>query len=859
MKFNLFTNPATLVYPENIPRTGLYLYCCALILHVVAVFTPVPAHCEILLQDTVWEGEVRVEDDILIPRGVSLTIKKGSQVLIKSADGTRTDPEYMSPMTEITIRGRLVVEGTPDDKVVVQLDRESKDSMTWAGIIIDGGEAQVTSCTVRDAATGIWIIDGSLDIRDSTLSENRYGLVAQKESSRVELIDTRISGNDYGLMALNGAVINQKNTVIGDNRKIDFHSAAAPDPDIPLKRYEGVAKTEAVELVDEVILGDTIWQGRIKVTGQVRVPVESRLIILPGTVVEFTQRDTNGDGIGESGLMLQGVLVAKGTAKKPIIFRSAEPGKTAGSWDSLNIINSDGVRNIIEFCQVEDAYRGLHFHFSNVIVQNSVFLNNYRGVQFQESTVELRNNQFHENTSAIQARDSKIVFENNQVVNNVFGANFLRAHLTVGGNTFSRNLEVGLRIREGFPSLSTNIFHNNRFGLMFSDTTYGSVTGNLMVGNSETGLSIRAGANMEIKGNFIQGNSLSGISVRDTEAVIRGNNISANGERGIGLVSFKGPITENTFSDNRLYAIAVEDGSDVAASMNWYDRSDIDPIIYDQKDDATRGRVDYRPLLDEAELIQWPLAKLPFDLEWTGKIAVPATVSIPAGTTLSIKAGSGIFFGKDAGMDVEGHILAIGAEDQRIRFTAFKGKERNSWGEIRIEHSQNSRFSNCDFEYATWAIHSHFNALTVVGCTFRNSGGGIRFRSGPHLIKNCLFSENDIGLRSFRGNADIISNVITRNDKGIFVREKGGGLTITGNNIFENSSYNIWVGDFNRDDIQAPDNWWGSGDPAETIYDARIEPGIGTVLFEPVLSHPLEISFVDRKWRELEPVSSSNP
>jgi hypothetical protein len=77
------------------------------------------------------------------------------------------------------------------------------------------------------------------------------------------------------------------------------------------------------------------------------------------------------------------------------------------------------------------------------------------------------------------------------------------------------------------------------------------------------------------------------------------------------------------------------------------------------------------------------------------------------------------------------------------------------------------------------------------------------------------------------------------------VREQGGGLQIRENNIFGNRDYNIRVGDFNREDIQATGNWWGTDDPAETIFDARREPGIGTVLYDPPLRQPLEITIVD--------------
>jgi parallel beta-helix repeat protein len=809
---------------------------------------PSAAQATILLADTVWEGEVLVEENILVLPGITLTVRKGTVVNVIPADNTRTDPEYMSSLTEITVRGTLNIEGTLDAPVVFRLNSAEKSKGPWAGIIVDGGVVHMRSCTVQDAETGVWVLGGTADLHGVTLAANHYGLVAQQKDSAVTLADTLITGNEYGLLTLNSAVLTTNNSRITGNLKKDTYSPPAEAVALTLKSYAVPPETGKIrEVGDEVIQGDVIWQGHLLVNGLVRVPSGSRLIILPGTVVEFRKKDSNGDGIGENGLMLQGVLLAKGTAQQPIFFRSAEQDGRKGDWDAINIINSDGARNLIEYCQFEDAYRGLHFHFSNVSVQHSIFRNNYRGVQFQESTVELRRNSFQENISAIQARDAKIIFRDNQVQGNVFGANFFRAHLTVQDNSFGFNLDFGLKIREGYPTVSGNIFDHNRFGLMFSDTSYGSVAGNLMLNNSESGVSVRAGANMEINGNFVQANGLSGISLRDSAAVIRDNHISDQGERGVGVISFQGRITGNTFSNNRLYAIAAEDGTDVAAPGNWYDGDDIDQILYDRNDDPARGRIEYTPVAEEPSLFAWPLATVPLDLRWYGRISVPKTVTVPTGATLTIEPGAGIFFAKDAGLTVRGRLLALGRKDQRIRFTAAKGREPESWGEILLEYAEGSRMSNCDVEYATWGIHSHFTAMPVIGCSFRNNGGGLRFRSGPLQIKNSLFSDNTIGIRAYLGKAEISNCVITRNEKGIFVREQGGGLAIKENNIFDNRDYHIWVGDFNREDIQAAGNWWGMDDPAEKIFDARREPGIGTVLYEPPRKQPLEISIVDNE------------
>jgi hypothetical protein len=108
-------------------------------------------------------------------------------------------------------------------------------------------------------------------------------------------------------------------------------------------------------------------------------------------------------------------------------------------------------------------------------------------------------------------------------------------------------------------------------------------------------------------------------------------------------------------------------------------------------------------------------------------------------------------------------------------------------------------------------------------------------------MRRSLFRGNDIGIRAYQGSAEIAENVISGNKTGIFVREKGSGLTIRKNNLYANSEYNIRNGDFNDEDVDARDNWWNTPNPADTIYDARIEPGIGTVLYEPYAKKAFEI------------------
>jgi len=816
-------------------------------LFLILLLMPARAMCTVLTADTLWSGEVVVDQDILVPAGVTLTISPGAVIRVSPSESTKTDPEYMSPLTEITVRGTLISDGASGSPVTFVIAGGKK--ATWAGIIIDGGKGVFRNSVVNDAETGIYIVNGSLSLKDSLLTKNRYGLTVQGTLAEVRVDSSRIEKNDYGLILFDNAKIEGSGNVIAENRKKDEYKASAKDNSS--LRPEAVrmedkdrpeAKKEKSRIYgDEVLLGTTIWQGRIEVNGMVRVPEDSRLIIVPGTLVEFRRKDSNLDGIGENGLQIQGIIVAKGTEEEPIIFRSSEKKRAMGDWDAINIMNSDKGQNLIERCVIEDAYRGLHFHFSNVTVVNVALRNNYRGIQFQESVVEITGSRIYDNKSAIQARDSDILLSDNAVYHNYAGFNLFRNSLTMRDNIIVNNYQEGIRLREGLPVIERNLIDGNRHGLMINDSIYGTFAANVISHNHESGISLKNTDNIEISGNVVQANGLNGINIQDAGALISGNMITDNMERGIGVLSFHGSITGNTIMKNGLYNLGIDGTEPVSAFMNWWGEDDVRKMIYDKENDPSRGRADYLPMLQTPVSFPWPLRTISVNTAWHGEVAVRESLTVLPGAELVVSPNTAVLFGTGAGLLVKGKIIAKGEKGAVISFRSVQGKGQAEWDEILLDHAQGSAFSNSVFSNATWALHSHFTDLKVEGCAFVNNQGGIRFTSGPIDVRRSFFGKNEVGIRAFRGSAFITENIITGNDTGIFVREKGGGLRITRNNLFDNSGYSIRMGDFNNEDVDARDNWWGSDAPASKIYDAVTEPGIGAVRYEPISERPFAL------------------
>ncbi|MEN8135327.1 MAG: right-handed parallel beta-helix repeat-containing protein [Thermodesulfobacteriota bacterium] len=810
---------------------------------LLPLFLALPASGEVLSEDTQWQGEIELQEDILIPAGVTLSVAPGTTVRIQPSENTRIDPEYMSHRTEILVRGTLQINGTGGDRVVFSSSSDDK-SAYWAGIIVDGGQATINHTDLSKADAAVTVMGGRAVLSNSFIKESHYGLVAQSHKAALNLHNTVVEKNDYGILLLDEPLFDSdEKSIIRDNSKNDLFSAVSSGAVLTEQKYETPIAPLSATYRDEALPDYTVWKGRVLVDGQLRLPPESRLVIMPGTIIEFTKKDTNNDGIGENGLQVQGLIIAKGTPEKPIIFRSAEKVRSMGDWDSINILGSDLAQNIIEYCQIEDGYRGLHFHYSNVAVNKTILRNNYRGAQFQESLVSISNSQFYGNKSGIQTRDSEVAFNNNEIFHNLNGANFFRLNLQAADNIFANNNGEGLRIREGTSVLDRNLLAGNRMGLLVADAVYGSFNGNVMSGNLESGLLVRNSDHIEITGNAIQANGLNGISLRDTRAAISNNLINANGERGIGIISFDGIINNNNIVDNGLYGVGLEGSEDIDATSNWWGESDLDKEIYDTNDEPGLGRVNYAERRIAPLSFVWPLRNITSDTIWAGAIRVDELLTINKGTTLTVRPGViSEFSTEESGLLVYGTLKAAGKKDARIFFTSTAKAGSSDWLGIQLERATGSVMANCDFSYADYGLHIHFVPMEISGCRFINNDLGIRFRSGPIKLSRSLFSQNRIGIRAMRGNMDIFENEISNNEIGVFVREGGKGLKIYRNNFSNNERYNLRLGDFNKDDVDARHNWWGTDQPQEMIFDGHQESYIGIARFEPFLHAPLELN-----------------
>ncbi|BCR05344.1 hypothetical protein DESUT3_24130 [Desulfuromonas versatilis] len=329
---------------------------------------------------------------------------------------------------------------------------------------------------------------------------------------------------------------------------------------------------------------DTVWEGEVLIDGILTVAPEATLEIRPGTVVRFTPYDSNGDGIGEHEIFIQGVFRALGTADAPILFTSAAPSPSPGDWGALNMMASEE-DNLLEHCIVEYGYRGFHAHFARAAIKTSRFRYNVRGAQFQESTVDISDSEVVDNLNGLQFRNSEVNLEGLVVARNHWGMRCVFSEVAMAGCRFEENLINGVSLRDSSLVARGNRVVGNRKGLYLQRSTG------------------------EVEGNDLSGNSEHGIFLEESDVRVSGNRIADNGRAGIRWLDSSGALSGNLIQDNGIYALLNDGAGPVQAPGNWWGTTsaqELRSMIRDGRQRPGMGPVEIEPVLKEAPPFKVP-------------------------------------------------------------------------------------------------------------------------------------------------------------------------------------------------------------------------------------------------------------
>jgi len=216
----------------------------------------------------------------------------------------------------------------------------------------------------------------------------------------------------------------------------------------------GPATPSVRQFGDSVIKLDTVWSGSIVIDGEVKVAKGAKLVIAPGTDIRFVRRDRDQDGLGDATLVVEGELLAIGSQRQPIRFRSAEAEPQPGDWLEIRV---DFSRNTtLRWCEIRDSAHTLHAHFTKGVMEDCHIHHNIDGTRLGEARFVIRYNLFEDNLGK--------------------GINFRNATVEISHNIIRRN-RAGLFLFETDreSDIHHNDFVNNGDNLRLGDFFTGSV------------------------------------------------------------------------------------------------------------------------------------------------------------------------------------------------------------------------------------------------------------------------------------------------------------------------------------------------------------------------------------------------
>lgn len=338
------------------------------------------------------------------------------------------------------------------------------------------------------------------------------------------------------------------------------------------------------------IAADTLWEGIVDVTAEVIVLKGATLLIQPGTVVRFAA--------GQSGvrLIIQGTLVAQGTAAEPILFTSSAEKPQSSDWGgivlekaadrpsriahatiryaqtgiagsaSLLAAEDVAIRDCVRGITVLQEFRGRLSRGSLTGNQHGLYYNQGSGFSVEDSLISgnVEGGVICTNGSSPAIRLSTIADNGPLGVSCIQGSSPLIEGNTIRGH--KKGIAMSLQSR---PRIFNNIIRENDIGISGEKLVFPTILGNTITENG-TGIYCNFSAYPKIHGNNIHANRSFGLVLGDNMSIQMEKKIPF---RKMGRFSFERPPEEETElpqKSRRFQPFAASDEGIVDARGNWW-------------------------------------------------------------------------------------------------------------------------------------------------------------------------------------------------------------------------------------------------------------------------------------------------
>ncbi|MDP8239688.1 MAG: NosD domain-containing protein [Candidatus Hatepunaea meridiana] len=194
-----------------------------------------------------------------------------------------------------------------------------------------------------------------------------------------------------------------------------------------------------------------VWDGRIRLEGDVSVPSTSTLVINPGTVI------CSEPGTSDHRLIIEGTLIAEGNEAEQIYYQSTVPGSQTGG---IRLETGSSTGSIIKYLNVTDAKYGVRCAVNlTEPISNNKFEDCYYGTYLSYSSTEVSENEYIDGTYGVRLYNCPSA--------------------TVSDNSFDGMSSRAINVYNAtYADISDNTIIDAGYAGIYFQNSYGDLTGN---------------------------------------------------------------------------------------------------------------------------------------------------------------------------------------------------------------------------------------------------------------------------------------------------------------------------------------------------------------------------------------------
>jgi len=222
-----------------------------------------------LSDDEIWSKTILVEGDVIVPKGVALTIDKGTKV-------------RFSKNSSLIVDGTLYAEGQPNQSITLTSNEATPKPGDWGGVIFNdsGQNSKVEYCVFQfhtqiicrsdslklnksiiaeGSVAGIAFELNSPTMEDNMITQNAIGIICDKSASPTISHNAITSNLTDGIECKGSSFAIISYNVISNNKKNGIYCYAGASPEVSFNNFTnngGWAVTGGGKLSNNYIRGN---------------------------------------------------------------------------------------------------------------------------------------------------------------------------------------------------------------------------------------------------------------------------------------------------------------------------------------------------------------------------------------------------------------------------------------------------------------------------------------------------------------------------------------------------------------------------------------------------------------------------